>query len=287
MLRSILIALDGSESSTRASEVALQLASQHGAHVEGLGIVNSGWIQRPEPVPIGGIAIKAALDLSRLGTARERVDRVLQEFKAQVAKAGISSHDIRAAEGNPLQLVAREATAHDLVALGRKSIFDVEGELYDLPVCVERIIREEPRPILLVPSEANESGVAGSQRSILVAFDGSPAASRALHMFALLGLAQDRAVHIVTVADEADAATETAGRACELLARHGASQTRAIGLGDQEAGTPSETILGLAKSIGVEMIVMGAYGRRGIREIFGSTTRDVLNACPTVLFLHH
>jgi nucleotide-binding universal stress UspA family protein len=287
MLRSILVALDGSESSTRASEVALQLASQHDAHVEGLGIVNSGWIQRPEPVPIGGMAIKAALDLSRLGTARERVDRVLQEFKAQVVKAGISSPGIRAAEGNPLQLIAQEATAHDLIVIGRNSMFDVEGEMCDLPVCVERIIREEPRPILLVPSEPSESGVAGSQRSILVAFDGSPAASRAMHMFALLGLAQDRAVHVVTVANETDAATETAGRACELLARHGASQTRAIGLGDREAGTPSETILGLPKSIDADMIVMGAYGRRGIREIFGSTTREVLNACPTVLFLHH
>jgi nucleotide-binding universal stress UspA family protein len=287
MLRSILIALDGSESSTRASQVALQLASRHGAHVEGLGIVNSAWIQRPEPVPIGGITIKTALDLPRLGTARERVDRVLQDFRAQVAKAGISSHDIRAAEGNPLQLIAREATAHDLIAVGRKSIFDVEGELYDLPVCVDRIVREEPRPILLVPSEAREGGLASSERSILVAFDGSPAASRAVHMFALLGLAQDRAVHVVSVADEAAAATETAGRACELLARHGASHTRAIGLGDRETGTPAETILGLAKSIGAGMIVMGAYGRRGIREIFGSTTRDVMNACPTVLFLHH
>ncbi|WP_064712342.1 universal stress protein [Rhizobium bangladeshense] len=63
--------------------------------------------------------------------------------------------------------------------------------------------------------------------------------------------------------------------------------TRAIGLGDREAGTPAETILGLAKSLNVEVIVMGAYGHHGIREIFGSTTREVLNASPTVLFLHH
>jgi nucleotide-binding universal stress UspA family protein len=108
-----------------------------------------------------------------------------------------------------------------------------------------------------------------------------------LHIFALLGFAQDRAMHVVTAADETDAATETARRASELLARHGALQTRAIGLGDREAGTPSETILGLAKSIDADMIVMGAYGRRGIREMFGSTTRQVLNACPTMLFLHH
>jgi nucleotide-binding universal stress UspA family protein len=32
---------------------------------------------------------------------------------------------------------------------------------------------------------------------------------------------------------------------------------------------------------------MGAYGHRGIREIFGSCTREVLTACSQVLFLHH
>ena len=186
-----------------------------------------------------------------------------------------------------MQLVANEATAHDLVALGRNSIFDAEGELYDLPACVERIVREEARPILMVPSEANGSGGAIADGPLLVAFDGSPAASRALHMFALLGLAQGRMVHVVTVGDASDSATDTARRACKLLDRHGPAGSRPIGLGDREAGTPSETILGLAKSIGAGMIVMGAYGRRGIREIFGSTTREILNACPTVLFLHH
>lgn len=287
MLRSILVAFDGSSSSVRASQVAIQLASQYGAHVEGLGIVNSGWIQRPEPVPIGGMAMKVALDLSRLGTAKKRMDRVVENFRAQVANAGLPSHEVRSAEGNPLQLVANEATAHDLVALGRNSMFDVEGELQDLPLCVERLVREGPRPILLVPSEANGSGAAITDHPILVAFDGSPAASRALHVFALLGLAQGRMVHVVSVGDASDSATKTARRACTLLERHGTAEPRSIALGDNEAGTPSETILGLTKGIGAGMIVMGAYGRRGIREIFGSTTQEILNACPTVLFLHH
>ena len=287
MLRSILVALDGSGSSVRASQVALQIASRHGAHIEGLGIIGSEGIQRPAPVPIGGISTKAALDMSRLDTARERVDRLVQDFKAQAANEGVPSYKVRAVEGSPLQLVANEATAHDLVALGRNSLFDIEGELYDLPVCVERIVREEARPILMVPSEANGSGAAIADGPLLVAFDGSPAASRALHMFALLGLAQGRMVHVVTVGDASDSATDTARRACKLLDRHGTAGSRPIGLGDREAGTPSETILGLAKTIGAGMIVMGAYGHRGIREIFGSTTREILNACPTVLFLHH
>ena len=99
MLRSILVALDGSRSSVRASQVALQIASRQGAHIEGLGIINSQGIQRPAPVPIGGIAITAALDLSRLDTARERVDRVVQDFKAQAANAGVPSYEVPSSRG--------------------------------------------------------------------------------------------------------------------------------------------------------------------------------------------
>jgi nucleotide-binding universal stress UspA family protein len=35
------------------------------------------------------------------------------------------------------------------------------------------------------------------------------------------------------------------------------------------------------------MIVMGAYGHNGIREIFGSCTRAVLADCHKILFLYH
>ncbi len=52
MLRSILVALDGSSSSVRASQLVLQLGREYKSHVEGIGIVNSGWIQRPQAVPI-------------------------------------------------------------------------------------------------------------------------------------------------------------------------------------------------------------------------------------------
>ena len=44
MLRSILVALDGSASSVEAGRLALALAARADAHVEGLGIVNSAWI---------------------------------------------------------------------------------------------------------------------------------------------------------------------------------------------------------------------------------------------------
>lgn len=288
MLSSILVALDGSASSLRAGRLALGLAQRHKAHVKGLGIVNSAWIQRPEPVPIGGTAFKRELDLRALQSATERVEAVLQAFREDARDAHVAALETGEAAGDPLEVLEVEAIAHDLVVIGRNSLFDVEGDAREISHCVDRIIRGEPRPVVLVPPNANGDGDSDITGPVVVAFDGSPAASRALHMFALLGIGRDREVHVLTVDNSSEkAAGEMAARACALLQRHGIVQTHPIGLGDRKAGAPAETILGTAKTLEAGMVVMGAYGHSGIREIFGSCTREVLNGFPKVLFLHH
>ncbi|HEY8580392.1 MAG TPA: universal stress protein, partial [Beijerinckiaceae bacterium] len=271
-----------------AARRGLELAARHQARAEGLGIVNSAYIQRPEAVPIGGMAYKTALDMQELRNADERVALVLRDFQQQADGLGASPVHARQVDGDPFAVIEVEAASHDLIVLGHRSMFDVEGEIYELPVCVDRIIRTQPRPVLLVPDEERDGATDPMKAPVLVAFDGSPASSRAVHMFALLGLAAGRKTHVVTL-DEASAeeAEATARRACVLLERHGAAETQAIGLGDRDAGTPAETILGMAKTLAPDTIVMGAYGHRGLREMFGSCTSEVLNACPAPLFLHH
>ncbi|WP_230529809.1 universal stress protein [Microvirga roseola] len=107
-------------------------------------------------------------------------------------------------------------------------------------------------------------------------------------MFALLGIARDQAVHVLSVdiRSEKDA-VDKAVRASALLERHGYASVHPIGLGNRDAGGPSEAILGTAKALQACMIVMGAYGHSGIREIFGSCTRQVLSNSTKMLFLHH
>lgn len=288
MLRSIVVALDGSDSSVEAGLLALELGKRHGARVEGLGIVNSAWIQRPEPVPIGGMAYKRALDLQSLKNASDRVSAVLTAFSQHAKEAGFIAFEAKKVDGDPRIQIEFEATVHDLVVVGRGSLFDVDGELFEMPLCIDQVIRGEPRPVILVP--ASMKGRPGDDLAapVLIAFDGSPAASRTLHMFALLGLAMEREVHVLTVDNSSeDAAIAVATRACALLRRHGATQTHGIGLGDRQAGTPAEAILGTAKALGAGMIAMGAYGHRGIRELFGSCTRTVLENSSSLLFLHH
>lgn len=287
MLRSVLIALDGTPSSLYAARFALGLAKEYQAHVEGLGIVNSAWIQRPEATPIGGTAYKSALKLHEMQSATERVAAVMQDFRQAAQQSGVASFEARETDGSPADVLEVRGDAFDLIALGRESMFDVDGETSNPPLVVERIIARASRPILLLPAGATETAPR-TQTPVLVAFDGSQASSRALHLFALLGLARDRVVHVVTLdEDSVENAEETAARAAQLLQRHGPSEVQTIALGDREAGTPAETVLGVAKTLGADMIVMGSYGHRGIRDFFGSCTRQVLRTCPTALFVHH
>jgi nucleotide-binding universal stress UspA family protein len=288
MMHSILVALDGSVSSVAAMRVGFMLASKHDAHLEGIAIVNAEWIQRPEPVPLGASSFKEALDLSKLKTSRERAEEVVRYFTTSAGEAGITSFSVSSAEGGPALVIERKAVSHDLIVVGRGSMFDEDGDLYDLPRALDMIVRAQPRPVLVLPATPDPSDSALEDGPVLVAFDGSAASSRALHMFALLGLAEGRACHTFTISAKGEAhALATAAEAGELLRRHGASHVHAIGLDADTGSDPSNAIMVAAKSIGAGLIVMGAYGRSGIREIFGSCTREVLQACPTPLLLHH
>ena len=60
----------------------------------------------------------------------------------------------------------------------------------------------------------------------------------------------------------------------EELQRHGVKRVECL----VKEGHPAETILSYAKEVGIDLIVMGTRGRRGIeRALMGSVTREVVN----------
>ena len=105
MLRSIVIALDGSPSSLQAAQLGLKLAQRHQAHVEGLGIVNSAWILCPEAVPDVGMADTTGLNLEELQSSAERMETVLRDFEEKASGAGGASFRVCLVEGNPVEAI--------------------------------------------------------------------------------------------------------------------------------------------------------------------------------------
>lgn len=276
MIRSVLVALDGSASSVVAQSLAIGIARGHDARVSGIGIVDSPWITRPEPVPIGSTWIKQARDLAQLQTAHERIHAVLNGFESAAAASGVP-HAYIEAEGDPATLIETEAVSHDLILIGHEADFHFD-EKKTSPL-LDRLVRESARPLIIAPKRPV------SLDTVLVTYDGSATAARAAHMFALLGLANgDTQVGVVSIDPIPRAAEDKAERIRLLLARYGV-EARAIGI--ESETSPAEIILTQAKSLGAGIIVMGAFGHRGLREmLIGSTTQDLIEACPAALFVH-
>jgi len=182
------------------------------------------------------------------------------------------------AEGRPYKLIERESGRHDLLVIGKDTDFhfDFADTTSDT---VQRLLKENPRPLLVCPERIRETG------PIVAAYDGSLNASRALHMLILLGLADGSQVHVVSVASDEARAQQRASYATDLFVKHGID---AIPHGIGSSGAPGQIVLAEAQALGAAMVALGASGQNALQSwLLGSASSQLLNACPCTLFVHH
>jgi nucleotide-binding universal stress UspA family protein len=277
VLRSILVALDETPASQAAQQLAIGLARRWDCEITGLAVLDRAHIAGPTAVGIGGMAYKQHRDQVKLAEARAFLARLEQSFERSCEDLG-STWRVIEAEGAPLDLLRQEARRHDLLVLGKDTDFHLDEEP-SIAAMVQALLRATPRPLLICPQSAPADG------PVLVATDGSDRAARSLHMLALLGLAEARPVHVLAVAADGAAADSLADEAGALLHKHGL-QVTCHGL--QSGGPPSAAILAQAAALGATLIALGSSGHSAWQEfLLGSTTTDLLNACPCPLFVYH
>jgi len=139
--------------------------------------------------------------------------------------------------------------------------------------------------------------------NVLVPTDGSELAGRALEE-ALTVAGEDATIHVVYVVDDAAVAELAAGTGPEDVSieanvgelferfeavgesaveelRAAAAEQGVDVTTDMRQGVPEDEIIGYAEEAGVDAIVMGTHGRRGLRRyVLGSTTERVLRRAP-------
>ncbi len=284
MLRGILVGLDTTEHGEVLTGLAIRWARRFGASLTGLAIADEPGIRAIEPLgPVGGRpGVNPVYYLgyeNRMDEARRRADRLAAEFVARCASAGIAHEEV-VDEGAPDEVIARRARSHDLVLLPQRSHFEFRAR-EDLPDegLVRRVLKDTPRPIVVVPRSPAPEG------PVIVAYDGSLQADRALSAFEATGLGGTGRVHIVSVADGPDEATRHAEHARHFLDLHRlAAMAHAIA----SSSPPAAIVLAEARRLGAGLLVMGAYGKPVLREFFlGSFTRTLLAECPIPMFLYH
>ena len=277
MLRSILVALDDTQASSQAQQLAIEMAKRLDCQITGLAILDREHITSPPAVGIGGMAFKQHRDQVKLKEAKSFLQRLEKGFEQSCESIGASWQVIEA-EGVPHTLIEQESGRHDLLVIGKDTDFHFDEDPSTADT-VQRLLRDNPRPLLVCPGQASSEG------PVLATYDGSVRASRALHLFVLLGHARGRPVHVLSVARDRTIADERARYPTELLAKHG-YQATSHGVGSQ--ADPAEIVLAEAEALGATLIVLGASGHSPLHDFFlGSTTQRLLNACPCVLFVHH
>jgi nucleotide-binding universal stress UspA family protein len=277
MLRSILVGLDGSSHSTAAMELGIQWAKHLEALLIGLGIVDKPSICRPEPVPIGGGAYKQQRDEKLLEDARHRIAQSLDEFARRCEEARVA-YRLLEEVGSPCGQILQESPRCDLILLAHQTCFRF-GPDERPDQTLRMLLRSTPRPVVSVPEHL------GDGSGVVVAYDGRREADRALQAFRTSGLDFGEEVHVLSMAADRSWASRCADFAAEFLQSHG---LKAVGHPIASGQPVAQMILEHAQNYDARLIVMGAYGRSSLHEIFlGSVTDTVLSDSEWPVFLCH
>jgi len=277
VLRSILVALDATAASAAAQQLALRLAKRFGSQITGIAVLDRAYLTAPTAVGIGGMAYKEHRDQVKLEEAKAFLARLERTFQKSCEESGASWQVIEA-EGKPYKLIEMESGRHDLLVIGKDTDFhfDFADTTSDT---VQRLLKENPRPLLVCPEKMRETG------PIVAAYDGSLRSARALHMLILLGLADGCQVHVVSVASDEERAQQQASYATELFIKHG---IEAIPHGIGSSAAPGHVVLAEAEALRASMVAIGASGHSALQGwLLGSSSSELLNACPCTLFVHH
>ncbi|MEP9350456.1 universal stress protein [Xanthobacter sp. KR7-225] len=277
MVKNVLLLLGESPSGLAARACARKLARAQDARITSLSGVDLAFIEAPMPGAIGGAAYHAQMETSLKTEAVAARRRAAETFAAECAGEGLAPIHV-SFDGDPFEQVTAASATADLVITGHDVTFRGTGSEPHSDT-LNRLLFTTPRPVLVCPDDLPPEG------EVLVAYDGSLPAMRALQLFVLLGAWTGRRVQVVSVDTRLETARHLAERAAEFLKLHGYdAAARPL-----RSAEPAPEVLAAQAALGtVELLVMGAYGHRGLKELlFGSTTQSLVGAPSCCIFLYH
>jgi len=264
---------DGSDAAESALDAAIAVADAHGATLHVLYVADTN---QPSLANIEG-QVRDVLE--------SEGETVVDEAASTARRAGVEA-ETDVVQGGPSRTILDyvDDRAIDLVVMGTRGQRNVQRLI--LGSVTERVVRNSPVPVLVVPPE---STVAYPPESVLVGTDGSAGAGEAVGEAIGIATAADATLHVLSVLEStllgidvrsASAAEERERRDEEELASARERATDA-GLSSVETATEEgdvvDTLNDYAADHGIDLIVVGTHGRTGIdRRLLGSVTEDLL-----------
>lgn len=266
----VLVHVDNARHTRERLRLAAQLVRDAGGHVAALHV--RPLLHLPPFVAAQiGPEVEELRGRAVLAAARE----ARASFEAVVPDLGITT-EWREAEGNAADIITRHARYADVTVIGQAESAE------DGPPLVDALVLDVGRPVLVVPYAGSFPSLG---RRVVVAWNGSREATRAVHDALPLLCAADQVTVIVVNPGNGHGDIPGAD-VTRHLSRHGVTATcETMQADDLEVG---QVLLSRAADLGADLLVMGAYGRSRLRElVLGGATRHILRHMTLPVFLSH
>jgi len=282
MKNRILACIDGSSYSPAVCDAAAWAALRLEAPLTFLHVLHKE--QAAPPVDLSGsiglgareslLEELAALDEKRGKLAREQGQQLLGAARLRARTAGVADPEGLLRLGGLVETLTGQEERTRLLVLGKRGeAAQVASE--HLGSHLERVIRSLQRPILVTPSEFRPP------QRVMLAFDGSSTARKALEMVAASPLFRGLSCYLVMVGADTATARANLDHARQIL-----EMARFETVADILPGEPEAALSRYQQEQGIDLMIMGAYGHSRIRHLLvGSTTTAMLRKSTIPLLL--
>ncbi len=271
MIKRILIPLDPSPYTESALEIGTTMAQFNNAQVTGLVILDIPGIEKSiGPVPLGGLYYAEKIEKTKQEMAEKRIHELLTRFREKCESAGI---DYREAElqGSPSERIIQESIFYDAIIIGMRTFFHFETR--ETPGdSLEKVLDQTVTPVYAVPEKLIMPELPSEKINVLIAFDGSLPAARAMQRFAQLAPVDVFNVRIIISEDDEKKAHYYLNQAEAYLNCHNVNQIQKEWIRDDIIEVIEKKYLDWA-----HVIVVGAHSKKGLFDFkVGSLTRHLI-----------
>ena len=276
-IRDVLILCDVGRTTESRLDTALELANSYDAVVTAVFV--------PPTLQLNAVGFDAHASFTApIGEQYKRINKIAESTKsAFISKAKRLGIEYQWIEDDDINIPAftHYASYSDVAIVPQ---FFVEHTSNKKTRITDYLSTHIGSPLIVLPNK----GKIFSVNKIIIAWDESPQAARAVHD-ALPILKHANEVHVVMVPEQEFLEKQLiiSGQGLkEYLSRHGVNVNSVTF--KKTKPKIAENILFMAKSHRADLIVMGVYGHSRIKEsVFGGTSKHLLKRSSIPLFVSH
>ncbi len=278
MSKRIVVGLDGSPYSKTALGMAIRRAKLYKGTLIGVAVIDRPSIEHlAAGAQPGGFQLAESTVSGLLNDAKSHAENLIAQFRMECDQHEIAHEDI-IYTGTPYEGLGQESRTADLIITGLRTFFHYptrEGPGDTL----ELLLKDPVCPVLAVPKDME------LPRNVVIAYDGSRGAARALQAYAHVtpDIPDIYPVTLLCVAADYDRNKYHLEKAARFLRSHGIEARMML-----RTGKPLDAIQQVLRELHPALIILGRPVAQSLTErIFGSTVGSIIKDATVPVFVFH